>query len=217
MLPDPVFIDPELIKRCFADDKIKGIVIAGKGRHFSAGADMERLRFLALDENRFMARLRDGKELLDSIEALPIPSIAAIEGACFGGGLEIALACHIRVCARNAILAFPEVNHGLMPGMGGTVRLPGFIGYGKALEAVLSGDIIGAERALEIGLADHLAPAKETLDFSLQLMKKMVADRPIEVIRSIVHSLNNSRTMAASEAMEEETRMFCRLAGKLNG
>lgn len=216
-LTDPVFIDPDLIQRCSDDDGVRGIIFAGRGRHFSAGADMDSMRLIASDERRFIARLNAGKALLDSIEALPIPTIAAIEGACFGGGLEIALACHIRVCSRNALFAFPEVNLGLMPGMGGTVRLPGFIGFGKSLAAVLSGDIIDAERALDIGLADHVAPAKGAMDFSLALMKKMVADRSVEVIRSIVRSLNNGRTMPASEAMEEETRMFCRLAGKLNG
>lgn len=216
-LDDPVFIEPALIQRCSDDDGIKGLIFTGDGRHFSAGADMESLRRIAADESLFMARLQAGKALLESIEAISIPTIAAIEGACFGGGLEIALACHMRVCARNAILAFPEVNHGLMPGMGGTVRLPGFIGFGRALETVLSGDIIDAERALEIGLADHLAPSRKAMDFSIALMKKMVADRPIEVIRSIVQSLNNGRTMAVSEAMEEETKMFCRLAGKLHG
>ncbi len=217
ILVEPVFIDQDLLRQCAVNDDIKGLIITGKGRHFSAGADLENLRRMASDENLIMAKLKAGKGLLDIIYTLTIPTIAAIEGACFGGGLEIALACHIRVCSKKALLAFPEVNHGLMPGLGGTVRLPGLVGSGISMETILSGDIVDAERALEIGLIDHVTPQREAFEFSMVLMKKMVADRPIEVIRSIVQSLNNGRTMTMPEAMEEETKMFCSLAGKMHG
>ncbi|MBP7735848.1 MAG: enoyl-CoA hydratase/isomerase family protein [Spirochaetes bacterium] len=215
-LTDAVFVDPGSLIRWIEDDTLKGIIVIGKGRHFSAGADLDRLREIAADEALLMSSIHDGKELLADFEAIPVPTIAAIEGACFGGGLEIALACHMRICAKNSLLAFPEVNHAIMPGMGGTVRLPGMIGHGKAMEMILGGDIVNASRAKEIGLVDHVTPPKEALQFSLSLMKKMVAQRPVEVIRSIVRALNNSRTMTAQQAMEEETKMFCRLAVKVH-
>lgn len=213
-LTDAVFVDPESFRRWIADDDLKGIIVTGKGRHFSAGADLDRLRAIATDESLLMASIHEGKEFLADLEALPVPTIAAIEGACFGGGLEIALACHMRICSTNALLAFPEANHAIMPGMGGTVRLPGLIGHGKALEMILTGDIVNASRALEIGLVDHVSPPKEALKFSFALMKKMVAGRHIEVIRSILRALNNSRSMTVQQAMVEETKMFCRLAMK---
>ena len=156
-----------------------------------------------------------GKEILNYLDDIEVPTIAAIRGACFGGGLEIALACHIRVCSQNALFAFPETNLNLLPGLGGTVRLPEKLPFSTALQILLSGGIISAEKALEIRLADHLVPSRQVCNFSLSLMKKMVDNRPIEVIRSVVRALNNSRRMSAREAMEEETRMFCELAVKI--
>ncbi len=213
-LTDAVFVDHESFRRWTADDALKGIIVTGKGRHFSSGADLDRLRAIAADESLLMASINEGKEFLAGFEAMEIPTIAAIEGACFGGGLEIALACHMRICATNALLAFPEANHAIMPGLCGTVRLPGLVGYGKALEMILAGDIVNASRALEIGLIDHVSPPKEALKCSIALMKKMVAQRHVEVIRSIVRALNNSRSMTVQQAMVEETKMFCRLAMK---
>lgn len=216
-LPEPAPADVELLRRWTGDSEVRGLIITGKGRHFSAGADLEALQRLARDENKLLGSMREGREFIDHIEGLEIPTIAAIEGACFGGGLEIALGCHIRVCAENALLAFPEVNHNILPGMGGTVRLPGLIGTGRALETILSGDIIDAHRARESGLVDHVVAPRTAFDFSLALLKKMVAERPLEVIRSVVRALNNARTMERQLALEEETKMFCRLAVKMHG
>ncbi len=216
-LSEPDFINLDSFISWTGSDELKGIIITGKGRHFSSGADMDALRLMAMDERSLMGRMQTGKRLLAHLELVNIPLIAAIEGACFGGGLEIALACHIRICSGNALFAFPEVNNNLMPGMGGTVRLPAMVGFGKAMETILSGDIIDADRAVDIGLADHLTPPHRAFDFSMALMKKMVADRPVEVIRSIVRALNNTRAMTVNEAMEEETKMFCRLAVKMHG
>jgi enoyl-CoA hydratase/carnithine racemase len=214
-LTEPDFLDLSKLKEWTADETLKGIILTGKGRHFSAGADFANLKRLSRDPGLLYSKMTRGKEILDYLDDLELPTIAAIRGACFGGGLEIALACHIRVSSQNALYAFPEINLNLLPGLGGTVRLTERLPYSTALQILLAGGIVSAEQALEIGLADHLVPARQVYNFSLSLMKKMVDARPVEVIRSVVRALNNSRRMSAREAMEEETRMFCELAAKI--
>lgn len=211
-LPEPEFVDPDRLRGWTGSAGLKGIIMSGGGRHFSAGADMERLREMSRDASMLAARMKRGREIIDAIDAIELPVIAAIEGACFGAGLELALACHIRVCGTGALLAFPEANHGLMPGFGGTQRLGPVTGPARALAMILGGDIVPAEKALEIGLADYMAPSHGALEFSINLMKKMVDGRSPDVIRSVVRALNNGRTMSRQIALEEETRLFCSLA-----
>ncbi|OHD64153.1 MAG: hypothetical protein A2176_00745 [Spirochaetes bacterium RBG_13_51_14] len=215
-LAEPDFMELGRLREWTGDAALRGIIISGNGRHFSAGANLETLRLMARDERHLLTKLHQGRELLDWLENVEIPVLASISGACFGGGLEIALACHIRVCGKNALFAFPEINHCLMPGLGGTVRLPGRIGFSSAVEMILSGDIVNADRALEIGLVDHVVASREAFNFSYSLMKKMVDGRSSDVITSVVRAVNNSRTMSRREAMEEETKMFCRLAKNIH-
>ena len=216
-LADPDFLEIDDLMRWISDPALKGIIVTGTGRHFSAGADLDALGKLARDHGRLLSGMRRGKEILSCLERAEVPTVAAIEGACFGGGLEIALACHIRVCGETSIFAFPEVNHGLVPGMGGTVRLPALSGLGRAMHMILGGDTIDAERARSMQLVDYIAPSRKVLNFSFELMKKMVDGRTVEVVRSVVRSLNNALVMDIAEAMESETRIFCDLARKLFG
>jgi enoyl-CoA hydratase/carnithine racemase len=118
-LTEPEFIPASELKKWIEDNGLKGLVITGSGRHFSGGAQLESVFSMAADEERMEGRMARGKELLRYIEELDIPVAAAISGVCFGGGLEIALACHIRICSENSLFAFPETNQGLMPGLGG--------------------------------------------------------------------------------------------------
>jgi enoyl-CoA hydratase/carnithine racemase len=215
-IKEPDFLElPKLIKWSTRPD-IKGLIITGKGKHFTAGADISSLVQLSRNRKLLFSKISEGKKILKYIEDIEIPTIASIQGACFGGGLEIALACHIRVCNRNAIFAFPEINHGLIPGLGGTVRLPVRVGFGTAMQMLLSGDIVDAEIASSIGLVDHVVASRQAFDFSLALMKKMVADRPLKLIKAVVHALNNSRRLNTIEAMKEETKMFCKFAANLH-
>lgn len=211
-LSGPEFVDPERVREWTGIAGLKGLILSGSGRHFSAGADLNQLRSMCADASGLAARMKRGREILDYLDAIDLPVIAAIEGACFGAGLELALACHIRVCSSGALFAFPEANHGLMPGFGGTQRLSPLTGLGRALTMILGGDIVNAERAAETGLVDHTTRPHGALEFSLSLMKKMVEGRSPDVIRSVVRSLNNGRTMTRQEALEEETRLFCSLA-----
>jgi enoyl-CoA hydratase len=213
-LRDPDFFDIEWLKARFSEPGLKGILIRGSGRHFSAGADLDALRQLARDKALLEMKMTAGKDLIRLIENTPLPVIAEIKGACFGGGLEIALACHVRICSSNALFAFPEINHGIMPGLGGTIRLPKLIGPGKAAEMMLAGDIINAGRALEIKLVDYIVPPNDLHDFSIKYLQKLTCERDVEVIKSVMKSIHNSLHMEFDAALEQETRLFCELALK---
>lgn len=211
-LEEPEFAELSQLKQWTGTNTIKGIIINGKGRHFSAGANLKNLYKWSEDPNELKERLEKGKIVLEYIENLNIPVIAAIKGTCFGGGLEIALSCHIRVCGKNTLLAFPEVNHNLMPGLGATIRLPRLTETHNTVQFLLTGDLINAETALELRLVDYVVPSKDVIDFALKLMKKMVNNRPLKVIHSVMRSIRNANKMPFESAMIEETKMFCELA-----
>lgn len=213
-LADPDFVDVDWLREMFSEPDLMGIIIKGSGRHFSAGADMSALRKLAEKESQLIHKMNAGKEIIQVLEGTPLPLVAEIHGACFGGGLEIALACHIRICSEKALFAFPEINHGIIPGLGGTVNLSKIIGPGKAAEMILSGDIMSAGKALETGLVDYVVPEGELSSYCLHYLEKMTRDRDGEVIRSVMTSIRNAMTMDTDHAMAEETRLFCRLAAR---
>jgi enoyl-CoA hydratase len=213
-LDDPEFANVNRLKEIFSDPDLKGMIIRGSGRHFSAGANLKKLRQLARDESLLKEKMVAGKELITLVNSAPIPVIAAINGACFGGGLEIALACHIRICSESALFAFPETHHGIMPGLGGTVTLAQVIGTGRSTEMILAGDVVNAKKALEMKLVDYVIPAVELDDFTISYIQKLTNDREIDVIRSVMQSIYNSQHMTMDKALEEETKMFCALAVK---
>jgi enoyl-CoA hydratase/carnithine racemase len=214
LIEEPEFIGKEQIEKILDDKSLKGIIIKGTGHHFSAGADMDKLRILVQDEALLYKKISEGKDLIRIIETMDIPVVAAVKGVCFGAGLEIALACHIRICSENTLFAFPETNHNIMPGLGGTVMLSKLIGVGKATEIILSGEIVNAQKALDMNLVSHVMPVKNLMTFSFSLLEKMTSDREIDVIRSVMKSIHNSLTLSFENALEEETKLFCSLAVK---
>jgi enoyl-CoA hydratase len=211
---EPGFLDIEWLKECLEDISLKGIIIKGTGRHFSAGADMSSLKKIAQEEAVMLKKMSAGINLIRFIEQIDIPVVASVTGACFGAGFEIALACHIRICSENALFAFPETNYNIMPGMGGTVMLSKMIGQGKAAEIILSGDIVDAQKALKLKLADYVVPANEIREFSMNYLEKLTSGRDTAVIRSVMRSLHNAQTLSFEKALEEETKLFCSLAVK---
>jgi enoyl-CoA hydratase/carnithine racemase len=213
-ISEPEFIDIEQIRDILTDKALKGLIINGTGRHFSAGANLDNLRQMARDEALLHKKISGGKDLIIQIRNLNIPVVASIRGVCFGAGLEIALACHIRVCSENALFAFPEANHGIMPGLGGTVMLSKLIGEGKSAEIILTGEIVNSQKAVELKLADYAVPVKELKPFSLNLLERMTSDREIEVIHSVMRSINNSQNLPFENALREETKLFCALVVK---
>jgi len=211
-LYEPEFISQENFRQWTSDPGLKGIIIHGKGKHFSAGGDLERLFDIVEEDAGLEKKMTSGNALLSCISKLDVPLLAAIQGVCFGGGLEVALACHIRIAGEKALFAFPEVNRNLMPGMGGTVRLPGVIGNSNALKMIISGEMISADEAMKMNLIDTIVPGEEVLDYSIRLLSKMVTDKPIDVIHAVVRSIRNATELPPDKAIAEETRLFCRLA-----
>lgn len=214
LLHSPDFMAIEALQELLAKNNSKAMIISGTGRHFSSGANLQSLTQQVADDTLEM-RLKKGKALLDYIYELDIPVIAAVEGACFGGGLEIALSAHIRVLSEKSLLAFPETMHHLMPGLGGTYKLKRFLTLGRSIEMILRGHTLNAEDALELGLADYLCPPKNTLPFSLQLAENLTRNNSLEVIKSVMKALKNSYELPKEEALEKETELFCVLAKKM--
>ncbi|MDA3953901.1 MAG: enoyl-CoA hydratase/isomerase family protein [Bacteroidales bacterium] len=210
-LDQPDFIDLEELRKWTYEKDLKGIIIRGIGRNFSAGANIENLRELANDQNVLYDKMNIGKKILDFIEDLNIPVIAAINGACFGGGLEIALACHMRIASENALFAFPEANHGLIPGLGGTYRLTQLLGK-KSFHIILNADLINTNEALKIGLVDYISETKDAIDLAKEKLESMISDRSVEVIQSAMQAINNVNKLTKDEALKAETELFCKLA-----
>jgi enoyl-CoA hydratase/carnithine racemase len=211
-LSRPEFIPIGLFTEWTSSPTLKGLIIKGEGKNFSAGGNLAAIFRASHDPDALKSMMEDGLKLLSAIHNLEIPVIAAINRVCFGGGLEIALACHIRVASENALLAFPEVNQNLMPGMGGTTRLPAFAGISESIKIILGGDMVNAADARALGFIDHVAPKDQAFEYAWAMMQKMTRDRPVKVIRSIMKALKNATVMPPEEAMKEETQLFCSLA-----
>jgi enoyl-CoA hydratase/carnithine racemase len=151
---------------------VRGLVIHGAGRHFSAGADLPEMRAgLQQDAGRWRAHLLEATRHLERLSQLPYPVVAAISGCCLGSALELALACTRRVAAANAVFALPESTFGLLPGCGGTVRLPRLVGAGRAAELILSGRTFGAAEALEWGVVARVTTRERLLPEALQSLE----------------------------------------------
>jgi len=210
----PDFVDFQKLKKWTSESDLKGIIIRGLGRNFSAGADLNQLKELSKDIKSLEEKINKGKEILDFIEDLDIPVIAAINGVCFGGGLEIALACHIRIASEKALFAFPETNHGLMPGLGGTFRLTQLMGK-KAMDIILNADLINASKALETGLIDYITETKDSMEWAKNKLLSMVSDRPKEVVNYTMQAIRNAKLLNRVDALKIETELFCKLAIKM--
>lgn len=211
-ISDPEFVEIGKLTEWINDSEVVGLIITSMKRNFSLGADIETIKTAAQNESFIREKLAKGKAVLDFLSNLSIPCIAAVKGVCFGAGLEIALACHFRICSENSVFGFPESNLNLLPGLSGTVRLPGLVSISNTIEIILSGDTVNAEKALQIGLVDYIVPKKEIIEFSIALLKKMTSGKPLYVIRSIMQAINNYRNMPHEKALTEESRLFSELA-----
>lgn len=156
-----------------SDGKVKTTVITGGGEFvFIAGADIKAIVAIqSAEEARELAE--EGQALVNRIEGAPVPFIAAINGHCLGGGLELAMACHLRVASKRAQLGQTEIALGIIPGFGGTQRLPRLVGRAKALELILTGDRISGSEAAAIGLVNRAVPAGEVLLTAMGIAKKI--------------------------------------------
>ena len=172
---------PELIARAEADDSVRVIVISGAGeRAFCAGADVK--GFNAVESLVQFRQTRAHAHWIGAFDRARKPIIAAIHGYCLGGGLEIAMACDIRIAAEGAKFALPEVSRGTIPGAGGTQRIARLIGLGRALDMVLSAEQMSAEDALRVGLISRLVPRAELMTAAETLAKRVASHAPLAVL-----------------------------------
>ncbi len=165
-----------------SDPAVKAIVLTGAGGSFCAGADLAAIR--ALDNAGGAEFLALGRALTAQLAALPLPTVAAISGYAFGGGLELALACDIRVVATGALLGLPEVRVGAIPGWGGTQRLARLAGVGVALDLVLTGRRVPAEEALSLGVVQRVVPPATLLEDATALAAEIGKGSPAAVRRA---------------------------------
>ncbi len=194
-------------------DEIKAIVITGEGKFFIAGADIKEFHqaFGNAEKGRELAEV--GQRVFDRMEHFPKPIIAAINGACLGGGFELALGCHMRIAAEKAMLGLPELKLGLIPGFAGTQRLARIIPKSKALELLLTSQFITGKEAEALGLVNYAVPLEEVLPRAKQLAESIAHEKGMPSITAVLHAVNKGLDMTLEEgqALEAELfgKMFC--------
>ena len=188
-------------------EDIRAIILTGAGQKaFVAGADIRLLASIASSqEGESIAR--QGQAILNRIESLEKPVIAAINGVCLGGGLELAMCCHIRLVAEDSRLGQPEINLGIMPGFGGTQRLPRIVGQSKALELILTGDPISAQEARSLGLVSQVFPPEDLLHQAQGLARKMAA-KSLPALRASLRAIRGGADSSLAEGLLVEARLF---------
>ncbi|MFQ5945166.1 MAG: enoyl-CoA hydratase-related protein [Anaerolineae bacterium] len=194
-----------------SDEKVKATVITGGGEFvFIAGADIKAIVAIqSAEEAREL--VEQGQALVGRIEEAPVPFIAAINGHCLGGGLELAMACHLRVASNRAQLGQTEIALGIIPGFGGTQRLPRLVGRAKALELILTGDRISGSEAAAIGLVNRAVPAGEVLLTAMGMAKK-IAGHGRMAIRAAVAAVQGGLERPLAEGLALEADEFALLA-----
>ena len=193
------------------DASVHGVILTGAGnKAFIAGADISELSHAsALDAERAS---RFGQSVLDLIENLGKPVIAAVNGFALGGGCETAMACTIRIAVDTAKFGQPEVTLGLLPGGGGTQRLPRLVGKGRALQLILSADMIGAQEAYRIGLVNEVVPAADLMPRAEAILKRIAANAPMAVKFALV-AVNKGLETSQDEGLVLEASYFGLCAG----
>ena len=164
---------------------VRCIIVTGNGsKSFVAGADIKEFTRFNVEEGENLAR--NGQEkLFDLLENCSKPTIAAINGFALGGGLELAMACHIRIASKNARMGLPETSLGLIPGYGGTQRLPNLVGKGKSIEMIVRGKMIFAEEALRIGLVNYVVDQENLLKYSENIAFEIIKNSPTAISKAI--------------------------------
>jgi enoyl-CoA hydratase/carnithine racemase len=210
-LSSAIFSELDPARELMGSQNVEAVIFTGKGRCFSKGADIEEIGgpSPSVDEKN----IAYGNEICNFVSDLTKPAIAAINGACFGAGLELALACHIRLCADNARIGLPELSIGVIPGLGGIQRLTRIVGEAKALEMILLGDMISSERAYELNLVSRVFPKKDFLSRVLMFTKTILAaDR--EAIQETLKLVALTRPDNEIQNISEAGRSFLRLVSK---
>jgi len=208
----------QALDELLADDEVKAIVITGGGTNaFVAGADIPEIKALLDQPEEGYAAAREfierGQGLTLKIEKATKPVIAAINGFCLGGGLELAMACHMRICSDRARLGQPEINLGIIPGWGGTQRLARLTNKGKAIELILTGDMITAQEAYRVGLVNKVVPAGAVLKEAQGLARKIVSKSKFPTAAAL-RAISKGLQVSIEEGLKIEAEQFVILAEK---
>src|SRR6184192_743977 len=187
------------------DDAIGGVILTGAGRAFVAGADISELSGQTPVLGK--ARARAGQDVFRRFETSPKPVIAAVNGFALGGGCELAMACHVRIAAEAAKFGQPEVKLGLIPGYGGTQRLPRLVGRGRALQLLLTGEMIDAQEALRIGLVNRVVPTDQLMPAATSLIQQMLINAPL-ALGACVDAVDRGLQMGLDDALMLEATQF---------
>ena len=175
----------QVFKALESDKEIKVIILTGSGeKAFVAGADIAEFAHFSVEEGAQLSA-RGHELLFDFVENLRTPVLAAVNGFALGGGLELAMSCHFRIASENAKMGLPETSLGVIPGYGGTQRLPQLIGKGKAMEMILTAGMMTAEEAKASGLVNHVVPQTELLDFCHGIAQKILRNSPVAIGKAI--------------------------------
>jgi len=195
-----------------ADGRVRVIILTGAGdKAFVAGADIEELR----ERNTLTElgrRSAQRRVLANLLETMSKPTIAAINGFAVGTGLELAMACTIRIASENAKFGQPEINLGIMPGNGGTQRLPRLVGEGRAMEMILTGELIDAQEAYRIGLVNRVVPQAELMPYVKELATKLASKPPL-AIKLAKDALHTGLNLSLNDGIEYENKLFAILCG----
>ena len=189
---------------------IKGVILTGAGeKAFVAGADIK--EFLGLEGNAGQEMAQRGQDIFFSIERSSVPVVALVNGFALGGGCELAMACHLRIATPNARFGQPEVKLGIIPGYGGTQRLIQYLGKTKAVELLLTADMIKADEAYQLGLLNYVLPADEAKQKAIELIEKIAAQGPI-AIQKVIESVN-AYFEAGTNGFDAEVKAFGETTG----
>ncbi len=192
------------------DPQVGAVIITGAGeKAFVAGADIAELK--SLDTARARVQALRGQAVFQRIETMPKPVISAVNGFALGGGCELALACHVRIASENAKFGLPEVSLGIIPGYGGTQRLPRLVGKGVALDMILSGEMIPAADALRMGLASRVVPQADLRSAAEKLARTMLSRGPL-ALRSALAAVHGGMEMPLEQGLSYEAALFGLLA-----
>jgi enoyl-CoA hydratase len=194
----------EAVTEVYENPLIRAAIITGSGnKAFVAGADIR--GFAGLSKEEGMALAKQGLDTFFKIENAPKPIVAAVNGFALGGGCELAMACHFRLCSDSAQFGQPEISLGLIPGYGGTQRLTKYIGKGPALEAMLTGNMISSQQALQMGLVNYVTTGEELLNKTRAILQQIISKAPLAITKCI------KAVNAAGEQLDGyalETKLF---------
>lgn len=184
---------------------VGGVILTGAGRSFIAGADISEIADQTpLDA---VARARRGQGIFRSFETLPKPVIAAVNGFALGGGCELAMSCHLRIASEHAKFGQPEVKLGICPGYGGTQRLPRLVGRGRALQLLMTGEIIDAGEAFRIGLVNRVVAAEALIPSATEMLRLMLANGP-RALAACIEAVDRGAGMALEDGLAVEAALF---------